>query len=670
MSFAKASLPLSLAALLAFAAPAALLAQGTPVSTSVPRAQEVQSLVATLNSSTASQHEKAVACHRLAIIGDKSAVPALAALLGDEKLAHMARHALEPMPDPAAAAALRAALGKLQGRLLVGVINSLGFRRDAQATAALAKFLGNPDAEVSTAAAAALGRIGSVDAAKHLQQALSRASGALQIAFADASLTCADTLVASRRRSDAAAIYDRMTGPGFPDYIRTAAMCGAITAREAGGVPLLLKQINGDDPAMLAAAWRAARELAGPAVTKALAAELPKLPARKQVLLIQVLGDRGDQTALPALVAAAKSGAEDVRVAAIQILPRVDDGKAAQPVLLQAITSARSAAETNAALVSLNLIGGDDTNAKILATLPKVDPAMRVKLIGLLGSRRAENATGELMKMAAGNQPDVAKASLRALAQVGRPSELPELIRISTSATDDGIKVPADLAVFAVSMKITPPEQRADAVLNALRAAKDPQTKTALLRPLGAIVKATGGSTQAYDTIKAAMNEKDEQVRSAALRCLADWPDARPATLMLDIFNGDPNAANREAALRGGVRMAAGVASGRDTTKMDALAWFAQANKGVRTTEEKLIIVSGLGSLKHIESFKMLQPYLQDPAVQTEAQLAVLAVSEGLAKSPHAATVKGVLDNISKTTKDGDVKRRATKMAKGIQPKT
>ena len=33
----------------------------------------------------------------------------LAALLGDEKLAHMARYALEPIPDPAVDAALREA---------------------------------------------------------------------------------------------------------------------------------------------------------------------------------------------------------------------------------------------------------------------------------------------------------------------------------------------------------------------------------------------------------------------------------------------------------------------------------------------------------------------------------------------------------------------------------
>ena len=71
-------------------------------------------------------------------VATKEAVPTLAALLGDEKLSHMARYALEAIPDPSVDDALRDALGKLQGRPRLGVIGSLGVRRDAKAVDALA----------------------------------------------------------------------------------------------------------------------------------------------------------------------------------------------------------------------------------------------------------------------------------------------------------------------------------------------------------------------------------------------------------------------------------------------------------------------------------------------------------------------------------------------------
>ncbi|MDI9443880.1 MAG: hypothetical protein QM844_06905, partial [Planctomycetota bacterium] len=67
-------------------------------------ADEAQ-LIAVLQSD-AGQKEKADACRELAHVGTRRAVPALAALLDDEKLSHMARYALEPIPDPAASAAL------------------------------------------------------------------------------------------------------------------------------------------------------------------------------------------------------------------------------------------------------------------------------------------------------------------------------------------------------------------------------------------------------------------------------------------------------------------------------------------------------------------------------------------------------------------------------------
>jgi HEAT repeat protein len=100
----------------------------------------VDQLIATLKSDAAHK-EKADACRQLAMVGTKDAVPVLAALLSDEKLAHMARYALEPIPDPAVDDALRAALGRLKGRPLVGVICSIGVRRDRMAVQSLAKKL-------------------------------------------------------------------------------------------------------------------------------------------------------------------------------------------------------------------------------------------------------------------------------------------------------------------------------------------------------------------------------------------------------------------------------------------------------------------------------------------------------------------------------------------------
>lgn len=81
-----------------------------------PAKDQEAKLIAVLKSS-AEAHAKADACQQLASIGTADAVPALAALLADEKLAHMARYGLETVPGPAVDVALRDALGKLTGRI-------------------------------------------------------------------------------------------------------------------------------------------------------------------------------------------------------------------------------------------------------------------------------------------------------------------------------------------------------------------------------------------------------------------------------------------------------------------------------------------------------------------------------------------------------------------------
>ena len=66
----------------------------------------------------------------------------------------------------------------------------------------------------------------------------------------------------------------------------------------------------------------------------------------------------------------------------------------------------------------------------------------------------------------------------------------------------------------------------------------------------------------------------------------------------------------------------------------------------------------------------MLQPYLDDPGVQTEAALAVIAITPALVTTGHAAAIRRSLEKIVLTTKDPDVRRQAEEMARGIPPKT
>ena len=223
----QSSMNLSLAAALLLGGTAPLFAQTVPPATP----EQVNALIDVLKSDAA-QKEKADACRQLAIVGTKEAVPALAALLADEKLSHMARYGLEPIPDPSVDAALRAALETLKGRQLAGVIGSIGVRRDAQAVAPLVRFLKDADPDVAKTAAKALGKIATPEAAAALKENLAVESASLRAAVANGCLGCAESLLAQGKRAEAAAIYDSVAKAELPKHFRIAAAQGAILARQ------------------------------------------------------------------------------------------------------------------------------------------------------------------------------------------------------------------------------------------------------------------------------------------------------------------------------------------------------------------------------------------------------------------------------------------------------
>jgi HEAT repeat protein len=190
--------------------------------------KELETRLAAVLKSDVSRDAKDYVCRKLMIVGTAASAPALAALLENKELSHMARFALERIPAPEAAQALRDALPKLSGALLAGVIGSLGVRRDTASVPALKRMLGDGDPLVARAAAHALGDIRNVDAARALTEAWSRSHQA-KAAITDASLACAEALLMSGNKAEAQTIYKSLSGEDQPRHVRLAATRGMLT---------------------------------------------------------------------------------------------------------------------------------------------------------------------------------------------------------------------------------------------------------------------------------------------------------------------------------------------------------------------------------------------------------------------------------------------------------
>ena len=163
-------------------------------------------------------------CRFLKTIGTAHSVPALAKLLHDAELSHMARHALQTIDAKEAASALVNAIDKAPKKIKIGIISSLGARGTGVPIAPLAKALADKDAEISTAGALALGAIGSEEAVKAL--AAAKATDANKIAVCDAMLQCAESMLAHGKKSDAKTVYGKVLSIGPSKAAKIAAELG------------------------------------------------------------------------------------------------------------------------------------------------------------------------------------------------------------------------------------------------------------------------------------------------------------------------------------------------------------------------------------------------------------------------------------------------------------
>jgi len=189
-------------------------------------------LVKMLQDPKSTEFQKSKACMQLAVVGTKSAVGPLAAMLTDPKMAHYARFGLVPITDASVDDALRATLPKVKGALLVNVIDAIGQRKDAKAVDALSGLVQNADPEVALAAITSLGLIGApADAA--LLSALGKTQGKLHAAAANAYLVSAESWIAKGDRNKALEVYGRLTQSDIPKPIRLGAHNSIIAVETA-----------------------------------------------------------------------------------------------------------------------------------------------------------------------------------------------------------------------------------------------------------------------------------------------------------------------------------------------------------------------------------------------------------------------------------------------------
>jgi HEAT repeat protein len=618
------------------------------------RADEEQDLIAILQSA-AGAPAKCSACVKLRVVGTVKAVPALAALLGQERTAQAARYALEGMPFPEAVTALRQALGATSGLIKAGIIDSLGWRHDAAAVPLLTPLLSDADATIASAAATALGRIGGGDAAGALMglvrgnQAPSQAPPAVRVAAMESLLAYAQEILGGGDTNRAMALFSVLSPPPppGPENVRIAAWRGRVMADASGRGERVMAALSGQDRLLHAAALKVVRELKDAAVIEACVRQWASLPADSQLAVLDAQVQL-DPHSLSVVRTATQSPHLSVRVAAWQAMAELGDASAI-PALAKA-AAAGETAERDAARDTLARLRGPGVREALLEQLAGAEPPEKAELLRALGERGDTEAASVLLQNADLGPEPARLAALESLRKLALAATFTPLLGLAAKSKSEAECEPVLKALYAVTQASHDKDRLTRSLLETMGgiAGAERRRVLPLLSELGTVA--------ALEAAQAAARDADPELAKEAVRVLSQWPNAAPAAGLLELARASAEPGLGVLALRGCIQVA-----GQEPDAAKRLEMLRQAMAAARRPEEKKQALGGIGQVPTPEALRTAVAELAEPGLGNEAGLAALRIAEKLAGANPKLAAEAA-EQVLAQCKTPDVVKRAWAM--------
>ena len=622
----------------------------------VERAEVAKILAAKATDAAVPQPARVWMVRQLEYTGSGESVAALTALLAgeDAELKECARRALEKNPDPGATVSLRTALekgGETPWR--IGLIQSLGERGDAKSTAIIAPCLKSK--ETALTAASALGKIATDDAVTALWAAyVEGVPGA-----ADGLVTAGNRQLLGGRKAAAKDLFERiyLTGakassnratpagksPPASVQVRSAALIGRAAAEPKSARTFIISALEGGTPGLYSAAVTAATVAYGkPGASAMLAPMMGRLSPTAKSCVLRTL----DRAAEKRIIDAASDPDPAVQSDAIERLGQV--GTAASiPLLFQVATN--GGVNSKAAAAALARVSGPGTDIAISRLAGEGDVRSRTVAIQALAQRNDPSASPALLKYAGESDPEVSRAACAALAKLGTDSQLDGLIQLVLAGKTPG----AAAALQTVANRTADRSAAAQKIIAQTQSAEPRQ-----LAPLLEVLALLGGNEALAAVSSFAGNIKPE-VKDAAIRTLANWPDFSAHKALLVIVS-DPNTQRTHSvlAIQAIARL---VQSSEKEPAANRLEAAQGAMKAAGRDEEKKLLLSAFASVPDAKAAEAIKPFLNNPGLKNEAGLAAMALAESLPKGNRA-----LARSLAQAVKEAGVSAEITQRADAL----
>ena len=607
-------------------------------------ADEASALMKAIQSDETSDVDRANAFEKIGDIAGADAVEPLVNFLSDKKWSHYARFALQKMDAENVTDKLLQSLDVLEGELRLGLIDTIGRRRDGAAVAPLAQLLRNADAKVAAAAAVALGEIGTTEAAVALTEALGSENDPKRSeSLASALLLVGQRLARADNAQAAIDLFDRLRDAEVPKPYRVGATYNAILARGAQGVDLMVEQLKSSDHDYFQTGLAVARVLPGEQATKGVVEllEAESSPDR-QVLLILALKDRADKQAVRSILAKLRSDSPAVQSAAIKAIGELGDSSSV-PALLSVVNDGNS----EEVLDSLVVLNGSQVNSALMTAAKSGGTA--AVAVKALGQRRAREAVELLFQLSSNESAEVRQEAIVALGMTVSPDRFLDLLALMRSTESSARKTAIQQAIHAAVFRSTEPDACAEA-LGTMIPNSSGADRDFLFDQLR-----TAGGAKAVELMRGFATGADETLQDAATKTLGRWLSADAAPILLQVAQADGRFANR--ALGGYIR----IFRQFELPEAERAAMAAKALKVARRSNERNAAIDAMTRFPCVATYELALNQLDLRGSEEAAAKAVLTIARTVLDL-EPETGKAGLERLV----DADVSKNITDSAKAL----
>ncbi|MDQ1332070.1 MAG: hypothetical protein QG576_104, partial [Bacteroidota bacterium] len=394
-------------------------------------------------------------------------------------------------------------------------------------------------------------------------------------------------------------------------------------------MPYILKAASHTDNRYRNAAINMSAAIHGNDVVKKWIGFFPKAMPEAKPEILRLLGDRGNELALPVISSSLSNSDPSVRSAAASAIAKLNGNKSV-PDLIEYLLRFDNASDQEAAVSAFKSVSGNDEILLLRRVLKDGSTAAKKSAIDLIGWNGNNTLFPEIMPFTSSPDEQVRAAAFKALASLAGPEDQEEMISLLSKNDDPEYISYIQDAIVNAANETADPAKRSSVILKAI-AVTDNKEK------LIPVLAKTGGR-EALALVLNEFENGNRDMRTVCFKALTSWCDHSASSALYDIC-ASGNKTYQTPSFDGYVKQIK-TAVIPDEQK---LLLYRKIMPYALTPEQKNTILKELGKLKTYQTLFYVDGYLDDP--ETAATAANSAIDIAL---PQVNSTTGLYGNIAR----------------------